>query len=99
MNEEFEDYEDDYEDEEEEEEQNDEQQQMNAVEKKKFEIEEKILKNKLMLCLARVAKGSLNLNMDEKKTVKKAKKHPNLKSQLNLITAMLLVNKAKYTFV
>ena len=80
---------DDYQDEEEI------QQQINQIQEQQMKIEEKILKNKLRLCLARISKGSLTLNMDEKNTIKKAKKHPNLKNEINLITAMLLVNKGK----
>ncbi len=84
---------DDYEDDDYE--QMDEQQQKNANLKKMFEFEEKILKNKLKLILAKISKGSLYLNIDEKKTVKKSKDHPNLKKQINIINAILLINRAK----
>lgn len=71
------------------------EQQMRDEQKRKFDLEEKLLKNQLRAAMVRLAGGSLALNMSEQQTMKKAKKHPNLKKEINTIKLILLANKTK----
>ena len=68
------------------------QQQMSA----KKRVEEKLLKNKLKLIMSNLVVRTY-LRPDEKQTIKKARKHENLKNDIKIIYTMLAINKAKLT--
>lgn len=71
------------------------QQQMQAAKAKQMKAEEKVLKNKLRAAMVRVAKGSIALNADEQKTIKKAKKHKSLKKEILALYTLIAANKVK----
>ncbi len=91
-----EDYYDDIEEELEDEEDED---GMSEAERLQFEMEEKILKNKLKATFVKVLQsGKSKLSSVEKKDMNKAKQHPNLKGDINRINLILGVNKAKLAY-
>lgn len=90
-----EEYEDEVEEQEGQEEQEDEEEQLQQAQKMQQKMEEKILKNKLRATMARLAGGATMLNMEEKNTMKKAKKHEGLKTDRNLVNTMLIANNLK----
>ena len=92
--------EDEFEEEEEiEEYEEDEEEQMSAAERAKFELEEKLLKNKLRATFTKLIESKKPLlTATEKKDVKKAKAHPNLKGDINRINIALLANRAQVVY-
>ncbi len=72
------------------------QQLLNAEAERKRQIEVKLLKNKLKKIFATVSQsGKTQLSPMEKRDVKKAKQHPELKNDINRINLVLTANKAK----
>lgn len=69
--------------------------QMAEQERIAFEMEEKELKVKLTQILQRISGGSATLKFGERRTMKRAKAHPNLKGQIKRIQMLLLANKGK----
>ena len=73
-----------------------EEQLQNAEQQKQFEIEEKLLKNKLRAIFRDVSVSSrTSYKVTEKQTIKKAKAHPKLKNEINRINMVFLSNKVK----
>ena len=91
--------EEDFDDEEIEESAEEETEQMSEAERIQFELEERILKNKLKSIFIKVSQsGKTNLSITEKRDVKKAKQHPKLKKDINRINLVLVSNKAKRVY-
>ena len=75
---------------------NQEQELTSAEEKHQFEIEEKLLRNKLRQIFRDVSVSSrTSFKITEKVVIKKAKEHPNLKNEINRVNMALNSNKAK----
>ena len=73
-------------------------QQMQAQQEEQRRVEERLLKNKLKFIKSNVSVSSRTFLKDsEKRTIKKAKKHKNLKSDINQINTILMLNKGKNT--
>ena len=73
-------------------------QQMQAQQEEQRRVEERLLKNKLKLIKSNVSVSSRTFLKDsEKRTIKKAKKHKNLKSDINQINTILMLNAGKNT--
>jgi len=70
--------------------------QAQAQSQQQFELEGKLLKNKLRAIFRDVSVSSrTSLKFTEKQTVKKAKAHPNLKQEINRVNTVLASNKVK----
>ncbi len=94
--EDYEEYEDEEDDEELEEQFEEEERRAREEEKKRHEIEEKILKNKLRAIFSAVSSGErVTLKFGEKIVMKRAKAFPKLKGDINRINAVLTAKKAR----
>ena len=76
-----------------------ENEQMSEAERLQFELEEKVLKNKLKSIFIKASQNAkTKLSITEKRDVKKAKQHPKLKNDINRINLVLASNKAKAVY-
>lgn len=92
-------YNDDYDDEDYDDDEDEDEDEEDEEQIRLFKIEEKILDRKLTDLFAKIAKsGQVKLSQSEKKDMKKAERHPDLETNINMVNGVLAINRAKAAY-